>query len=703
MSKDGETQYYFDDFGPRYSDLPMEILVKIFRYLNVGDRFAVGMTCKRWLEATQYQLFVNDVCLHFHKTFFSDSTSPVCELLKSSRNFQNIVLSQVEFNGTEQFFSRFGENIYELSLKACDIREKSFYGILVSVPNLRVLRVEGCQELMMSGRLFESVKETKLAHTLQNVITLSLAYGRYLSDALFRRIVAQTPNLESLDLSGCSISFHKGLYRKFYPGRPDDASESVLTFHFISQFIESQADKLKTLNFSSTLMDGDSLEALASIEKLQLDSLDLNSCDQLTSLGIAALAQKQNTLQHLNFSKSVRFTDACLQKICMHLPNLKSIKIRRCRALTDLGVKELVNLRKLQVLDISECESVTGQGIIKGIASAPNLVLLELYVSALNLCESSVTKIAENFPTLRVLDLSYCFHSVSDRCLQMIFQNLIWLRHLNLDYCDKISDRAMTGVGMLAKEQDNVSSKTTEDVPVEISTQNVVEIQLVPSTIGRIFPRNATDEPLKISIRSKAEQEIVNDAMQKRAIMEMCQQNELLKDEASSGLSIDSLKGLRVLRLSQCNKLSDISLMYAFKLIELKEINLSKCQQISVEGIRSLVHNCPSLEIVDLSECHNINDKAIELIAIHLKRLQTLSLDRCFQLSDFSLDYIAIHCKALRTLDVRGCRNMCAEPNLRLVNVPTLRTVHMSKPGPYLGEPGYFVRKPPPPPMPRRI
>ncbi|XP_058833310.1 F-box/LRR-repeat protein fbxl-1-like [Topomyia yanbarensis] len=694
-------QYNLDDFGPRYSDLPMEILVKIFRYLNVGDRFAVGLTCKRWLEATQYQLFVNDICLNLHKTYFSDSTSPVRDLLRSSRNFQNIVLSQVEFNGTELFFSRFGKHIYELSLKACDIREKSFYGILVTVPNIRVLRIEGCRELLMSGRLFESAKEQKLTHTLHNVSTMSLAYGRYLSDALFRRIVSLTPNLENLDLSGCSISFHKGLYRKFYPTRSDDASESVLTFHYISQFIEYQAEKLKMLNFSSTLIDGDSLETLAGIDKLHLDTLDLNSCDQLTNSGIAALAQNQNSLQHLNFSKSVRFTDACLQKICVHLPNLKSIKLRRCRALTDLGIKELVQLQKLQVLDISECESVTGQGIIKGIASAPNSVLLELYVSALNLCESSVMRIAENFPSLRVLDLSYCFHSVSDRCLQMIFKNMVWLRHLNLDYCDKISDRAMTGVGMLLEVQE--TSKTTAPNPAEPSTQYVEEIDPQPSTSGRSLLGNQPDEPFKISIRSKAEQEIVNDAMRKRAMMEMCQQNELLKDEAGSDFSIDSLKGLRVLRLSQCNKLSDISLMYAFKLKELKEISLSKCQQISIEGIRSLAHNCPSLEIVDLSECHNINDKAIELLAIHLKRLQTLSLERCFQLSDFSLDYIAIHCKALRTLDVRGCRNMCAEPNLRLANVPTLRTVHMSKPGPYVGEPGYFVKKPAPPPMPKRI
>ncbi|XP_019556634.3 F-box and leucine-rich repeat protein 13 [Aedes albopictus] len=697
-------QYYIDDFGPKYSDLPMEILVKIFGYLNPGDRFAVGLTCKRWLEATQYQHFINDVCLNFYKTHFNDTTNPVLYLLKSFRSFQNVCFTQVDFNETEQFFSRFGLHIHELSFKACDIREKTFICMLMMVPNLRTLRVEGCRELLMSGRLFEPGPDQQiLASTLENVTRLSLGFNRFLSDALFKRIVLLMPNLEDLDLTSCSISFHKGLYRKFYPGRPDDASENVLTFYYISQFIERQAHKLKKLNFSSTLIDGDALEVLAGFKLLNLESFDLNSCDQLTNPGITALAQAKTTLQYLDFSKSVRFTDSCLHKICHHLPNLVSLKVRRCRALTDLGIVEIVRLEKLQVLDISECESVTGQGIIKGIASKLNPTLLELYVSALNLCESSVTKIAECFPSLRVLDLSYCFHSVSDLCLQMIFKNLIWLRHLNLDCCDKISDSAMTGVGMLQKVQDFETNKTTVAQSVTPSSSASDEIDQMPPVPSRPSTSNISEEPFKISIRSKAEQEIVNDALRKRAMMEICQQNEFHKDDASTGYSIDRLKGLRVLRLSQCNKLSDISLMYAFKLKELKEISLAKCQQISGVGIKSLVQNCPSLEVVDLSECHNVNDKAIEMIAIHLRRLQILSLERCFQLSDFSLDYIAIHCKALRSLDVRGCRNMCAEPNLRLVNVPTLRTVHMSKPGPYVGEPGYFVKKPPPPPMPKRI
>ncbi|XP_055624460.1 F-box/LRR-repeat protein 2-like isoform X2 [Toxorhynchites rutilus septentrionalis] len=290
----------------------------------------------------------------------------------------------------------------------------------------------------------------------------------------------------------------------------------------------------------------------------------------------------------------------------------------------------------------------------------------------------------------------------SDLPMEIIFKNLIYLRHLNVDYCDKISDSAMTGIGMLQKIHDYELKKTTSTVHMNSYVPAGEETEPSSSSLNRssiVLP----EDQRKISLRSKAEQEIVNDALRKKAMMEICQQNEFLKEDTGSGFSIDRLKGLRVLRLSQCNKLSDISLIYTFKLKELKEISLAKCQQISITGIKSLVQNCPSLETVDLSECHNINDKAIELLAMHLSRLQTLSLERCFQLSDYSLDYIAIHCKALRTLDVRGCRNMCAEPNLRLVNVSTIRNVHMSKPGPYLGEPGYFVKKPPPPPMPKRI
>lgn len=522
----------------------------------------------------------------------------------------------------------------------------------------------------MSGRLFE---ENELL--LENITSLSLPQNRYLSDSLFSRITKVMPQLSSLDLSSNSISFHGGLYKKFYPNHSngdDIGSESVFTFHFIRKFIKNRSDKIRQLNFNSTLIDGNTLQLISLIENLQLTSLSLRQCDQLTNDGFLSLIRVQPTLTHLDLTFSVRITDPSVMEICESLRNLKSLKLRRCRALTDVSVKMLADLPLLEVLDISECEFITSSAITDGIAKKRNEVLTELYLSALNIDANAIRKVTENIPNLRVLDLSYCFNHCDDVCVQMIFKHLVLLRELNLDLCERISDGGLTGMSMKEKIEDFENNSQEQ--------QEEKRDAIVSGSLG--LPDPQRQQSFKISLRTKAEEAIVSDAHRKKAMMQMAMEINL-QDQESSNYSIARLRGLRVLKLGSCNKISDVSLIYNFKLPELKEINLSRCQQISLDGIKKLVENCAALEIVNLSECHNISDKCIELIASKLPRLTNLDISRCFQLTDFSLDYIAMHCKRIRDLNVLGCRNMSDEPHLRLANAGSLRNISFSKPGPY--------------------
>lgn len=608
----------------------------------------------------------------------------------------------------------------EISFLNCDLRERYLIAVLKKVKNLTALEIENCRELFMSGRLFDKDRDKKaICHACRNVTSLSLTHNRYLSDALFHRFVTIMPKLRSLDLSGCHISFHRGLYKKFYPDSQKDASESVLTFHYIFQFIECEAQSLKSLNFSNTLIDGTALTSLSEINDLQLEVLRMKSCDQLTNSGIISLVQKQLSLVELDLTSCVRLTDPGLIEICLRLTTLKALKLRRCRAITDVGVKDIAKLN-LRILDISECEALTGRGIIDGVAKNENLSLMELHVSALNICEMSIIQIAEHLPNLRVLDLSYCKNGVTNLAVQLIFKHLEWLRVLNLDYCDKvrrilnslhppktcfylqISDGALTGLDMNAKlmayEENKtlISGKTSSNENVPVEPNNAAD------AIREAMNSNSPNErhPFKISLRSKAEEEIVKDAKRKKVMLEMYDaHNDAHVDY--SGYSINRAKGLTRLTLTACNKITDVSLKYSFELLELRELSLSKCQQISSIGMDSLVKKCPSLEILNLSECHNISDKTIEMITIHLKRLTHLYLERCTQLSDHSLDHIAVNCSTLKYLDVRSCRAMCSEPNLRLVNLTTLKHIAMSKPGPYLVDVDTItMKRPRPPPMP---
>lgn len=369
-----------------------------------------------------------------------DSASPLNIFNDSLRHYSKINLNQVDLDQTNyNFWQRFGEQLTEIVFNTCDLREKAFNAILKQLTNLESLTINNCRELFMSGRLFKNPYDHEaICMACVNVRNISLCNNRYLSDALFSRIVATMKNIQSLDLSGCHISFHNALYRKFYPEYQRDASESVLTFHYILQFIEFQAHHLKCLNFSETLIDGNALTKLAQINGLRLEQLRLRLCDQLTNSGISSFVQYQNSLTELDLSLSVRLTDPSLLEICRTLNQLKILKLRRCRAITDFSIKEIRNLAQLQCLDISECDAITSRGFIEGIASNTNPCMLELHVSALNICELAVIKLTESMMNLRLLDLSFCKNAVTNLAIQMIFKNLIKLRTLNLEFCDMV-------------------------------------------------------------------------------------------------------------------------------------------------------------------------------------------------------------------------------------------------------------------------
>uniref|UniRef100_A0AAG5DIU5 F-box domain-containing protein n=1 Tax=Anopheles atroparvus TaxID=41427 RepID=A0AAG5DIU5_ANOAO len=688
----------FDEFGPRYADLPMEILVNIFSYLTPSDRREAGLTCHRWCEAAHHTAFLDRFWLVLQRIQFDANEPPVRMLLDSFRHFPNVQLREVDFERLGNYFQQFGPHIRRIAFDACDLQERALFAILSHLAGLRSLSIRSCRDLFMCVLLFENPTErAALRQTLSGVTELSLAHIQYLSDAILHRLMEIMPSLTSLGLPGCNVSFHPGLYRKFYPGDRKQPSESVLTFQYIAQVIDERKALLRTLDFSQTLVDDNALEVLAAMgPELQLERLELERCEQLSGRGLGTLLRVQAAhLRELNLSRSYRVTDSCLVQICQEVPGLRVLKMRECRAISNQGVRQVVQLAQLEVLDVSYCKAINGEGILEGIASKRNETLRELYIGGLDLSERSIIAITENLPELRVLDLGYCFHAMSDLCLQFICRNMVRLTHLTLDGCRKVSDGGLTGLGMLGQMQRYLQADT--EVPPESDPAIVAGNGQQSAENGQASASPPAEErqpavpqapPFRISLRSRAEQEIVNDAERKRQLMEAMQQKESLKQQASSsssstaafsGYSIERLQQLHVLNLAGCNSLTDVSLLFNFRLLELRELSLSACKQFTHEGIQALVRGCPAIEKLDLSECFNIKDEAVRQIVLHLHRLRELSLRGCYQLTDYSLDYIACHCHRLRVLDVRGCKQIDGEPARRLANLPQLTTIRPDK------------------------
>lgn len=278
----------------------------------------------------------------------------------------------------------------------------------------------------------------------------------------------------------------------------------------------------------------------------------------------------------------------------------------------------------------------------------------------------------------------------------------------------QISDAGLSGMGMedkwlnynqtkCALEKKDPARRSSEAELLNVAQASVDQNDHPIEELRRALEvsDNSDRNPYHISLRSRAEEDIVNDAKRKKIMLEMCEQNAIQENQNSTQYSITRLRGLRVLNLSTCNRISDVSLIYNFDFPELKTLNLACCQQISSKGIESFLPRCTSIESINLSECHNISDQAIGTITMSLQRLTHLYLERCIHLTDYSLDYIAVNCKRLRHLDVRGCRSMCSEPYLRVEHIRSLKYVASSKPGPYVGTGAAIkVRRPMPPPFP---
>lgn len=577
-----------------------QVLVYLFKFLPNSDRKAASETCQSWYTAANNHSFLKNKVAVFYKSSLNDDNSPIQIFENSPVTHYNYNFSEVEISSKlNRFWEQMGEHIQSLTLRSCDICEKVFAFILQKCTNLEILNIQSCRELFMSGRLLEGKTEGLLLNQLEQLKSLSLSGNQYLTDALFNRFISAAPELQLLNLSACSLQFHIGLVKKFYPPGSDiylNPSESVLTFHFVMQFITAKAEQIKHLLFSNTLIDGAALKSLSETKGLRLQSLTLHSCDQLTNTGIMALTTHQTSLKELDIGLCSRVTDSSLVHICNNLVNLEYLNIQRCRAVTDLGITEIGKLKKLKSLNISQCDQITKEGLQKGICAEKNWTLEELDIHSMNLDESGLIMVSEQLPKLHLLDLSFCFNAVTDTSIQVVFKNQLQLHVLRISHCDKVSDAGLTGMGKLQAERDEGPVMSAYDE--------------VPTT-------------QKIHLGSRAEEEIVRDARRKRDVMLMC---EKLSVDTYSGYSLSLVRGLRELDISGCNRITDVSLTYAFNFKELVNLNLSRCQQITHEGVSYLVKNCPSIEYLNLIDCYNLKDEAIQIIVQGLRRLSQLEL-----------------------------------------------------------------------------
>ncbi|KAI5693418.1 hypothetical protein M8J75_015763 [Diaphorina citri] len=254
---------------------------------------------------------------------------------------------------------------------------------------------------------------------------------------------------------------------------PRYRSETVLTFVNILDFISLNAATLVSLDLSLTLIDNESLSQLATVEGLRLRELRLVSCDQVSNEGFVQLFRHQPDLLRLDLSSCSRLTDLSVLALVSSCTRLQSLRIRNCAGLTDVSTRDLNRvLSSLQHVDISHCNQITGAGLAQMFASpAPHLH--SLILSGLNLTPALFLPLPSQCTQIRVLDLSFCFTTVTDETLGAVFRHCPCLTELSLVLCDAVTDFGLMGLNRNASDNGSYFSSSSLENQVGSSDSNL--------------------------------------------------------------------------------------------------------------------------------------------------------------------------------------------------------------------------------------
>ncbi|XP_021706245.1 F-box/LRR-repeat protein 2-like [Aedes aegypti] len=431
-----------------------------------------------------------------------------------------------------------------------------------------------------------------------------------------------------------------------------------------------------------------------------LERLNIVDCDELFKSWNPVIFQNISPickrLKHLGLRKISALNEDHLNYLVAMAPRMSSLEISKCLRNMDAGqrvtilshILRILNLYKHQMRSVNfsytmyddlflkqfaEIESMSlsnislsffqrapikDPAIIDILRKHTNLVHLDL-TSFLNLTDFALIEIADSMPLLRTLKLNGCW-LLTDFGISAIGK-LCKLAILDLSDCDRVTDsgflQAIVGKDRVDMKELYLSMLPgiTENVILKIclTLANLTVLDFCGSdcindtSLQFVFCYLRMVRVLRLNGCVKITDAGLTGMDLQRAAIEIWDEQQTF--------SIDMLRGLQELQISGCFKVTDISLTHCFKLVELREVNLSHCVNISDEGIIAMAMNCPSLEVVDLSDCFRICDPSIEALTKYLLRLTSMKLVRLPQLTTESIYSILANCKKLRTINLRGC------------------------------------------------
>jgi len=572
----------------------------------------------------------------------------------------------------------FLDHIEELDLSGCrGVTDRGLAELLLHTHSLRRLDVSYCAGIGV--RTFQ-----QLARCCPSLTYLSVSACRSFNDECLRAIGGGLHKLRELHMDDCwnvtaTGVLHlangcKHLRMINCSGTYNAVNESAL-----QALVDRCSTSIKELNFTGcpltdaalrVLMrgrdtgtgdgvDGDiQAGGLTRLRRLQISILGRMgpSAAELTDTGITHIAHSAaaSTLRTLDISGCQTLTDASIQLLALHCPNLLHFNISRCSALTDATMQHLsegVCRTHLQSIDASHVYQLTDQSIIS-LQSLPHLTQLNLA------------------KCLRMTDACWMLAKPVKRTLKQDDKVMNETCHMQ----QLIRSRRGSESGTNASNG-KTGAASTAVMPSTCFCSSITSLDLTGCHmsdhgllwLSENWKRAQKQQQHRRQQSSRSIQMLeVTDMNRSLAQADRAQQqtsptSDNLTSPSSSSLAsphtssplTTCFSGLMSLILNDCSSISDAGLIPILHFLPLLEsISVVGCFNLTNRLLNTLAQQNVHLRRVIVHGCVEMNDAGVMALSSSLPGLYELGLDELPHLSDASILSIAQHCPDLRILSI---------------------------------------------------
>ena len=320
-------------------------------------------------------------------------------------------------------------------------------------------------------------------------------------------------------------------------------------------------------------------------------------------------------------------TNSLLQEVVQFHPSIQSLNLRACNEITDVGLWAIARFCKhLKGLNLSFAESFTHIGLRSLTLRCTEITSLDLSHCP-QVTDAAVRVVAGGCGNLEHLNLSYC-DNITDLSLSEVAQCCRNLKHLDVTCCSGLSqfgDYALAHCGthlgqleeLLCIGCPHIRNAGIEGLAEGTCTSTVHTLRFTTCTAGikGAVPTDALARFTKLQHLQLAGWKRITDA--------------------DLQVLSTSLPRLRILDISGAQTVSAKGLKSLRSLPKLVDLNLQNCALVGdAKSLEALCLACPQLEALNLAGCRGfVEREAVNSLLAGCTRLATLNVTETREMS----------------------------------------------------------------------